>query len=107
MLEAVTTSVIVLMASTPSAEIHFFAWLDRTSRWPELRSVDKRRQVSPRPDSLSGSLGTHRDRIVSQQFSQRATLLISVDWASCCLGAIPAVKRKSGKLNLEQSLHSE
>lgn len=57
--------------------------------WPVFLSNPSRRQDSPLPPIFSGSLGTHNERIVSQQFSHKDTP---------SLFFIAAVKRKSGKL---------
>lgn len=61
--------------------------------WPVFLSIPSRRQDSPLPPIFSGSLGTHNERIVSQQFSHKDTP---------SLFFIAAVNRKSGKLKKEK-----
>ena len=64
--------------------------------WPVFLSNPSRRQDSPLPPIFSGSLGTHNERIVSQQFSHKDTP---------SLFFIAAVKRKSGKLKKRKKVN--
>ena len=87
------SSTVFLIRLTPSKDNHFLTLFAKTNLWPTTFEVFKARHSSPFSNT-SGSVGKHKVKTVSTQFSHK-----SICW-------LAPLKRKSGKQNFEHNLHS-